>query len=386
SPPPSPEEEQRRAIQALVREAAARSPYGYFEEHPVPSTREELLERLRQGRPTPLVWTPETLGVVPTWTVPYLFEAYRAHGLRHARNLVVFWGAVAGLLGIAVATAAAGTSALLFAMLAGVLLVHSAVEYRTFRALTPDKLRTEVREIRSRPPPRRGPPRMTRLLAGVVAAVFVAQVLPGIVEGAGPQPAIDAAVREVGIDKEAVRQGWWWLLLTGTVVHGHVLHFVMNALGLMALGRILEAFSHRAFVPLVFLLSAIGGSVASQLLLPEGFSVGASGGIMGMFGFLAVMAVRRRHLMPPGVGRAIAVDVGVIVMMGIVGYGLIDNAAHGGGMLAGALVGVALIPKTGAEAYWDPPRWVQAAGHIALAGVIGIAALAIYLIARLYLG
>jgi len=369
-----------------VREAAARSPYGYFEEHPIPSTREELLERLRQGRPTPLVWTPETAGVVPTWTVPYLFEAFREHGMRHARNLVVFWGVVAAALGAAVAAGGAGTSALLFAMLAGVLVVHSAVEYRTFRSLTPDKLRTEVREIRSRPPPRRGPPRLTQLLAGVIGAVFAAQVLPGIVLGTGIQTAIDASAAVAGVDKEAVRAGAWWLLLTGTLLHGHILHFVMNILGFMALGRILEAFSHRAFVPLVFLLSAIGGSLASQLLMPEGLSVGASGGIMGMFGFLAVIALRRRQLMPPGFGRAIAVDVGVIVMMGIVGYGLIDNAAHGGGMLTGALLGLIAIPKGGAEPYWDPPRWVQVAGHAALAGVILVAALAIYLIAGLYRG
>ncbi len=368
-----------------MREAAAQSPYGYFEERPIPSTRDELLERLRPGRPTPQVWTPETVGVVPAWTVPYLFEAYREHGLRHARNLVLFWSAVVAFLG-AMVVGGAGTSAMLFAMLAGVLVVHSAVEYRTFRTLTPDKLRTEVREIRSRPPPRRGPPRLTRLLAGVIGAVFAAQVLPGILQGIGIQGGIDVSAQVAGVNKEAVRAGAWWLLLTGTMLHGHVLHFVMNILGFMALGRILEAFSHRAFVPLVFLLSAIGGSLASQLLLPGGLSVGSSGGILGLFGFLAVMAFRRRHLMPPGFGRAIAVDVGVIVMMGIVGYGMIDNAAHGGGMLTGALLGLAAIPKDGAEPYWDPPRWVQAAGHAALAEVILIAALAIFLIARIYLG
>jgi len=305
--------------------------------------------------------------------------------MRHARNLVLFWGAVGAALGAAVA-GGAGTSALLFAMLAGVLVVHSAVEYRTFRSLTPDKLRTEVREIHSRPPPRRGPPRLTRVLAGVIGAVFVVQLLPGIVLGVGMEGAINVSAEAAAFDKEAVRAGAWWLLLTGTMLHGHILHFVMNILGFLALGRILEAYSHRAFVPLVFLLSAIGGNLASQLLMPEGVSVGASGGIMGMFGFLGVIALRRRHLMPPGFGRAIAVDVGVIVMMGIVGYGFIDNAAHGGGMLTGALLGLVAIPKSGAEPYWDPPRWVQAAGHAALAGVILVAALAIYLIAGLYLG
>jgi membrane associated rhomboid family serine protease len=379
-------DEQRRALQALVREAAARSPYGYFEDRPIPSTREELLDRLRQGRPTPLVWTPETVGVVPTWTVPYLFEAYREHGMRHARNLVLFWGVVAAALGAAVMAGGAGTSALLFAMLAGVLVVHSAVEYRTFRSLTPDKLRTEVREIRSRPPPRRGTPRLTQLLAVVVGAVFAAQILPGVLLGAGPEAAINASAGIAGVDKEAVRAGAWWLLLTGMMLHGGILHIVMNTLGFLALGRILEAYSHRAFVPLVFLLSAIGGNLASLLLLPEGLSVGASGGIMGMFGFLAVIALRRRHLMPPGFGRAIAVDVGVIVLMGIVGYQFIDNAAHGGGMLIGALMGLIAIPRSGAEPYWDPPRWVQIAGQAALAGVILVAALATYLIAGLYLG
>ena len=39
--------------------------YGYVEKQAHASTREELVERLAEGRPTPLVWTPETAGIVP---------------------------------------------------------------------------------------------------------------------------------------------------------------------------------------------------------------------------------------------------------------------------------------------------------------------------------
>lgn len=380
--PPTPEpplDPEREALRDRIRQALAGSQYGYYDGEPIPSSREELVRRLQEGQPTPRVWTPETPGVVPPWTVPYLFDAFREHGLRRGRRLVMVWGGVLLLVlgwAAAVGELRLGTPATFFAFLAGLLLLSSISSYRTFARLTPGALREEVRDVRARPLPRSGPAHYTRLLGGAVIAVFLVQLLT-LRAGNGMDSlwAFNSSALAVGIDREMVWQGEWWRLLTGELVHGNPLHLVMNLLALTALGRLLEAYAHRAYVPLAFLLSALGASAASVALTPGGLSVGSSGGIMGMFGFLAVMALRRRRLMPPGIGQAVLVNVGIIAGMGIVGYTFIDNAAHAGGLLAGGILGLLSVPAAGEEPYWTPGRIARAAGDLSL-GILLLAALA----------
>jgi rhomboid protease GluP len=373
-------------VEEQLYEAALASAYGWYDGRPVPASREALVERLRGGERTPLVWTPETEGrLAPAWSVPYLFDAFRAHGLGRARRLALGWGAAcAVLLAFAAATGQLGfgTPLPVFVFLAGVLAAHSAFQYRKFRALTPEKLRAEARAAYARPAPRRDPARYTQWLGAALIAVFAAQVAAVLLGGGGVGSALgdgsgNFAAAYVGVDKDRVRAGEWWRLLSGALVHGNVIHIAFNFMAFTALGRVLEAFAHRAFVPLVFLLAALGGGAASTVLMPHGVSVGASGGIMGMFGFLGTMALRRgrRHLMPPGFGRALLTDIGIIVAMGVVGYQFIDNAAHAGGFAAGALVGLLAVPREGDRPYWEPPRAVRLAGDAAL-GVLFAAAAA----------
>jgi membrane associated rhomboid family serine protease len=368
--------------------------YGYVEQQAHASTREELVERLAEGRPTPLVWTPETEGIVPPWTVPYLFDAYRAHGLRHARKVALVWGAVSAA---ALAWAAArGTfdfrnGFVLFGFIAAVVSFYSALEWGRFRRLSPDQLTVQVREARARPPARSGPARWTQLLAGAIGAVVLVQSLAAIFapHGSFPvlpgNPAIGQSVDAAGMVGEYVRNGEPWRLLSGAYMHDGLLHFGMNTMALLALGRFMEAYSHRAYVPLVFLLTALAASFTSYALSPAEASVGASGGIMGMFGFLALMARRRRDVMPPGFGTAILIDIGVIAAMGIYGRGYIDNWAHAGGFAAGALLGWLMIPRGGRTAYWEPSRPIRRLGDIALAILLlGSLGTVIVLITRLF--
>ena len=351
--------------------------YGYVEKQAHASTREELVERLAEGRPTPLVWTPETEGVVPPWTVPYLFDAYREHGLRHARKVALVWGAVS-FASLAWA-AALGTfdfrnGFVLFGFIAAVVSFYSALEWGRFRRLSPDQLTYQVREARARPPTRSGPARWTQLLAGAIGAVVLVQTLTAIFAPEGGSfpilpgnPAIGHSVDAAGMVKRLVANGEPWRLLSGAFLHDGLLHFGMNTMALLALGRFLEAYAHRAYVPLVFLLTALAASLASFALSPAEASVGASGGIMGIFGFLAFMARRRRDVMPPGFGKAILIDIGVIAAMGIFGRGYIDNWAHAGGFAAGALLGWLMIPRVVRTAYWEPSRPIRRLGDVALA-------------------
>ncbi|HET7229133.1 MAG TPA: rhomboid family intramembrane serine protease [Longimicrobium sp.] len=370
--------------------------YGYVHGGAHPSTREQLEERLREGRPTPLVWTPETDAVVPPWTVPYLFEAYRAHGVRHSRKVALTWLAVSlALLGWA---ATFGhfvfvNGFVLVGFLAASLSFYSMLEWARFRRLTPEKLAVEMHERRTRLPPRAGPARWTQMLAAGIALVVLVQAIAAVAVGHGSPilmgseanlPSIEAA----GVVKAAIRaHHQYWRLLSGAYLHDGLLHFAFNIIGILALGRFLEAFAHRAYVPLVFLLTALAASTASALSpMHADASVGASGGLMGLFGFLAALARIRRDRLPPGFGRAILTDIAVIATMGILGAGYVDNYAHAGGFLTGAALGWLMIPRGGRTPYWEPSRAIRALGTTSLVIlVLGATATAGWLVFKLFL-
>ncbi|HYH81349.1 MAG TPA: rhomboid family intramembrane serine protease [Longimicrobium sp.] len=367
--------------------------YGYVHGGAHPSTREQLVERLREGRPTPLVWTPETEGIVPPWTLPYLFEAYRDHGLRHSRKVALTWLCISlALLGWA---ATFGNFVfvngfVLVGFLAASIALYSALEWGRFRRLTPGKLAVEVRERRTRLPPRSGPARWTQVLAGCIGLVVLVQSIFAVAHGHVPVlPGTDVNLESIdaaGVVNAAITQGGeYWRLLSGAYLHDGLLHFGFNVMGILALGRFLEAFAHRAYVPLVFLLTSLAATSTSVIVALADASVGASGGVLGLFGFLAVMARIRRDMLPPGFGRAILADIAVITIMGVLGAGYVDNAAHAGGFLSGAALGWLMIPRGGRTPYWEPSRAIRVLGTASLVILmLGAVSTAAWLVVALF--
>ena len=199
-----------------------------------------------------------------------------------------------------------------------------------------------------------------RWLAGLLAVAGVAQLLA--TAGGDPSGGIDAASMRV----DAIRAGEVWRLLTSGYLHINVIHFAFNFMALLALGRETEVLAHRSFVPLVFLTAVLAGSAASFLIPPDNHSVGSSGGLMGLIGFLGVLGYRRRGSVPAGFLNMVVLNVAVIAGIGIVGMGLIDNAAHAGGLAVGALLGALCIPTTRARPQWVTGCAVQSAGVAAM--------------------
>ncbi len=198
----------------------------------------------------------------------------------------------------------------------------------------------------------------------IVAAIIVVALVQF---GAGLEPSIDAA----GFDKPAFLNGHqYWLILTGAAVHGSVAHVLMNSYALYSFGQIFEMLSNRAHLAIVFLLSAIGGGLLSLVFMPDGRSVGASGGIVGLVGYLTVYAFRRRQFISPEFRKSLLINIGFILLFGLVLYGLVDNAAHIGGLLTGAVYALIQVPG---DAHTDP----REAGP--LTEFAGLAALGIYL-------
>lgn len=173
----------------------------------------------------------------------------------------------------------------------------------------------------------------TRLLLGLIALVGLAQLMPG--------DSISAA----GLVKESYLQGEWWRLLTSPLMHGNLVHFLMNASALLYLGKRVEVFARWPHVPLVFLFSACVGGEASARFIGAP-SVGASGGLMGWLGFLLVFESLHGRLIPKKARRRLIAGVLLTGLFGLIGYRYIDNAAHTGGLLAGMLYAAIVFPKS----------------------------------------
>lgn len=180
------------------------------------------------------------------------------------------------------------------------------------------------------------PPYFTYLLVGLIVAVMLCQLSVGLEES-----------RTIaGLEKtDFWARGEYWRILTAGALHGSILHIFFNGQALIGLGGLIEYLSNRAHLLIVFVLAIVVGSLCSLYFMPDGNSVGASGGIMGLFGYLAVYAFRRKRQLPPDFLKNILINIGFIAVFGLIAYQIIDNFAHVGGFAAGAIYGLIQIPR-----------------------------------------
>jgi membrane associated rhomboid family serine protease len=360
------------AISTVRDDGLPASAYGYVVgAEAIACTREELQARCMGDTPD-RVWTPDAEGLVAPFDVPWIFAAVMKPARDKAREAVKVMGLAFGvwcLIAFAL-FASEGLEGLkagppLLLALVSILLVQAVMAKRETDALTPAALAGRIAEMRTLPPARAGRPWFTWTLTAAIGVVAVAQtVSPG------------SSFAAAGLVKGAVREGEWWRLLTAPLLHGGVVHLLMNGSALLAIGAAVERIAHRACLALVFLAAALAGGAASMVLYPNTTSVGASGGLMGVIGFLVVLAFRRRELLPKRLGMDLLKDVGWMAVLGIVGWAYIDNAAHAGGLLCGALLGLLLVPRGGETPHWEPAAIVRAAGWASLAVILAGAATA----------
>lgn len=358
--------------------------FGYFHgDQPVPCTRAQLEEicavRAIPGR----VWVPGSGGPVPPEEVPFLMAVLRRRLM--GRPLQVA-GIVAGVGGLLVAQEAmrgglslGSPAALYLAMVVALLGMAGQAVWHAAR-LTPAGFHRMVVQASQSARVARRPVVYTRILAGMMILGGIAQLaslalsdgLAGVMSFVASTP--DFGATAAAMIPDALRDGEWYRLVTAAFVHGGPVHFGVNFMALLMLGRDTENYAPRGWLPPVFLLSVLGGSGLSLLLPPDAGSVGNSGGLVGVIAFLGVLAWRRPGDVPPGLLRGILVNLGMLGMIGLVGYAVIDNAGHAGGAIAGGLIGLILIPSDEKRAAWVPGRMLARMGD-AVIGILAIFAL-----------
>lgn len=157
-----------------------------------------------------------------------------------------------------------------------------------------------------------------------------------------------------------------WRLFTVTLVHAGIWHIALNMLALWALGRSLEPLLGRWRFLSLYLLSALGGSVLVALLAPGTWVVGASGAVWGLLGAMFVIG---RHL---GANvTAIAVIMGINLVLTFLPGSGISWQAHIGGGLVGALIGL-IFARTRAIRLQRRQIWLLVAVGVGLLALLAI--------------
>lgn len=189
-----------------------------------------------------------------------------------------------------------------------------------------------------------GRPIVTYAIIGITVLAYLLAQIPGSQVGSA-----------LAFNSAFVAPSWGtpfqpWRLLTVTLVHSGFIHVGLNMLVLWMMGRSLEPLLGRWRFLALYLISALGGSVAVALLAPATWVVGASGAVFGLFGAMLVIG---RHLGANMKGIAIIIAINfalpfVIALIGAIGQGSFAGAlaalqiswqAHLGGLIAGAAVG-----------------------------------------------
>ncbi len=220
-------------------------------------------------------------------------------------------------------------------------------------------------------------PVLTGVLLAILAGAFAAEQLFGIGPAGGLlAPSIQTLVALGGLNRDLVLQsGEWYRLFSAALLHGDVVHLVLNGVALYLAGTVLESLVGRAWFFALFVIGTLGGALMSLGLNPASVvSVGASGAIMGLLA--AAFACSWR--VPPGALRTqiqmamLQVLIPSLIPLAVSRTGAqVDYAGHLGGALAGALAGLAMLRT------WRPaealPRFATLAAAISLAGIAACA-------------
>ncbi|KRL03232.1 rhomboid family intramembrane serine protease [Liquorilactobacillus capillatus] len=141
--------------------------------------------------------------------------------------------------------------------------------------------------------------------------------------------------------------GQWWRFVTPMFLHIGFEHILLNMITLYFIGTQIEMFFGSTRFSLIYLISGIGGNIASFTFNPTALSAGASTALFGLFGAFLMLGESFRE--NPYI-KAMARQFLLLVILNILFSfsGNIDLAGHLGGLAAGFLAAYIVgVPKIG---------------------------------------
>lgn len=163
----------------------------------------------------------------------------------------------------------------------------------------------------------------------------------------------------------ATQDGQWWRLITAMFVHFGFVHLLLNMWALWDIGRLVERLYGRLRFSVLYISSGILGNLLSLVVQGnQAVSGGASGAIFSLYGALLIFLWRERQQVERGEFKWLFGGAAVFTLLTL-GMGQlvagIDNAAHLGGLAAGACLGTLLARRwvPASPSSWRE-RWLAA--------------------------
>jgi len=138
-----------------------------------------------------------------------------------------------------------------------------------------------------------------------------------------------------------------WTIVSNMFVHGGFAHILFNMISLYFLGSFLiRAAGEKSFLAIFFLGGLVGNALYVLLGPPFVPGIGASGGIFGLAGALAIMVPRVPVIIfPIPVPMPLWVATIILVLVSFLFSGIAWQA-HIGGLLLGLIAGLILREKS----------------------------------------
>ncbi len=178
-------------------------------------------------------------------------------------------------------------------------------------------------------------PLVTYVLIALNVVIYLASILFG---------SYNSILEKYSIFAPLIRAGEYYRLLTGTFLHANILHLGFNCYALYVIGTQLESYLGKLRYAIIYLFSAITGSLFSMIFSGNVISIGASGAIFGLMGSLVYFGYHYRVFLGNVIRSQIIPLIVLNLVIGFMTTG-IDNAAHVGGLVGGLLITMALGVK-----------------------------------------
>jgi membrane associated rhomboid family serine protease len=195
------------------------------------------------------------------------------------------------------------------------------------------------------------------------------------------------------------RQHEWWRFVTPVFIHVNLIHLMVNMYSLWVVGPYVEKLYGSAKFVVFWVLTGAAGVMASYLTVRPGVplnslgrflfkqadtpSAGASGALFGLVGVLFVFGIKFRRELPEGFKRAFGTGLLPMILLnlfiGYLGRGFIDNAAHLGGLGAGAALALMVGYKRPGERTSVSVSW-----HVLQAAALLLVVVSFVMVARRY--
>lgn len=180
------------------------------------------------------------------------------------------------------------------------------------------------------------PPIITYIIIAINALLFIAMYILG-----NGSEDINTLLEFGASYAPMIKNGDYYRLITASFLHIGILHIAFNSYFLYVIGPEVESFYGKFKFILIYLFSAISGSLLS-MIFTDAVSAGASGALFGLLGSLLYFGYYHRVYLGSIFNSQIIPIILVNLFLGIFIIPGIDNAAHIGGLIGGTLISMAL--------------------------------------------